>query len=145
MIREINESDKNEYIEMAENFYCSDAVSHKIPKENFESAFESAINNNPFIKLYILENEGIIAGYATIAVTFTTEGGGKTLWIDELYIKEQFRGRGLGRGVVKFFQSDKSVKRIRLEVTPENERAKHLYKSEGFKECEYRQMIFNNI
>ena len=29
MIREINESDKNEYIEMAENFYCSDAVSQK--------------------------------------------------------------------------------------------------------------------
>ena len=145
MIREITKNDKNEYIKMAEEFYRSDAVSHGIPKEYFINAFNEAVKGSPFIKLYILEQEGIIAGYAAAAVTFTTEGGGKTLWIDELYIKEQFRGRGLGRGVVKFFQSDKSVKRIRLEVTPENERAKHLYKSEGFKECEYRQMIFNNI
>ncbi len=143
MIREINESDKNEYIEMGENFYCSDAVSHKIPKENFESAFESAINNNPFIKLYILENEGIIAGYATIAVTFTTEGGGKTIWLDELYIKPEYRGKGLGRELIGFLKSDGSIKRIRLEITPENEKAKKLYISEGFVSCEYKQLIYD--
>ena len=55
MIREINLSDKKEYIGMADSFYNSNAVSHSIPKENFESAFEAAISNNPFIKLYMLE------------------------------------------------------------------------------------------
>ena len=85
MIREINLSDKKEYIGMADSFYNSNAVSHSIPKENFESAFEAAISNNPFIKLYMLESDGTAAGYAAIAVTFTTEGGGKTLWLDELY------------------------------------------------------------
>ena len=91
-----------------------------------------------------MEQEGIIAGYAAIALTYTTEGGGKTAWLDELYIRERFRGKGLGRSVIKFLQKDKSIKRIRLEITPENERAKALYKSEGFEECEYRQMIFEN-
>ncbi|MDE6726079.1 MAG: GNAT family N-acetyltransferase, partial [Ruminiclostridium sp.] len=69
---------------------------------------------------------------------------GKTVWLDELYIKEQFRGMGLGRSVIRFLQSDKSIKRIRLEITPENDRAKALYKLEGFEECEYRQLIFEN-
>lgn len=143
MIREINKSDENEYFEMAENFYNSDAVSHKIPKENFKSAFESAINNNPYIKLYILEIEGIIAGYAAIAVTFTTEGGGKTVWLDELYIKPEYRGKGLGRELIGFLKSDGSIKRIRLEITPENEKAKKLYISEGFVPCEYKQLIYD--
>lgn len=143
MIREINKSDENEYFEMAENFYNSDAVSHKIPKENFKSAFESAINNNPYIKLYILEIEGIIAGYAAIAVTFTTEGGGKTVWLDELYIKPEHRGKGLGRELIGFLKSDGIIKRIRLEITPENEKAKKLYISEGFVPCEYKQLIYD--
>ncbi len=143
MIREINKSDENEYFEMAENFYNSDAVSHKIPKENFKSAFESAINNNPYIKLYILEIEGIIAGYAAIAVTFTTEGGGKTVWLDELYIKPEYRGKGLGRELIGFLKSDGIIKRIRLEITPENEKAKKLYISEGFVPCEYKQLIYD--
>ncbi len=129
---------------MAEDFYCSDAVSHTIPRENFENAFEDAVNGNLFIELYILEYEGETAGYAAIAVTYTTEGGGKTVWLDELYIKEQFRGKGLGRSVIKFLQKDMSIKRIRLEITPDNERAKALYKSEGFEECEYRPCIFEN-
>ncbi len=143
MIREINKSDENEYFEMAENFYNSDAVSHKIPKENFKSVFESAINNNPYIKLYILEIEGIIAGYAAIAVTFTTEGGGKTVWLDELYIKPEYRGKGLGRELIGFLKSDGIIKRIRLEITPENEKAKKLYISEGFVPCEYKQLIYD--
>lgn len=144
MIRKITENDKNEYLKMADDFYHSDAVSHCIPKENFLNAFDEAVKGSPFIELYILEQEGITAGYAAIAVTYTTEGGGKTLWLDELYVKEQFRGKGLGKSVIEFLQADKSVKRIRLEITPENERAKALYKSEGFAECEYRQMIFEN-
>ncbi|MBD5080177.1 MAG: GNAT family N-acetyltransferase [Ruminococcaceae bacterium] len=143
IIRKIKESDREEYIKMAEEFYSSDAVSHTIPKENFENAFEDALNGNVFIELYILEYEGVTAGYAAIALTYTTEGGGKTAWLDELYIKEQFRGKGLGRSVIKLLQKDVSIKRVRLEIMPDNERAKALYKSEGFQECKYRQMILD--
>lgn len=143
MIREITPQDKEEYIKMAQNFYNSDAVSHQIPKENFVKAFDAAINKNPFIKLYILESDGTTAGYAAIAVTFTTEGGGNTLWLDELYIKPEHRGKGLGRGLIEFLKKDDDIKRIRLEITPKNERAKKLYVSEGFVPCEYSQLIFD--
>lgn len=141
MIRELVFEDKEEYIKMVSDFYSSDAVSHKIPEEYFERAFQAAIEKNPMIKLYILEQEGNIAGYAAIAVTFTTEGGGNTIWLDELYIKKEYRGHGLGRELIKFLKEDKSVKRIRLEITPVNERAKKLYISEGFVPCDYSQLI----
>lgn len=143
MIRRIVGSDREEYLKMADDFYHSDAVSHAIPRANFEDAFKEAIGNNPFIELYILEHEGIIAGYAAIAVTYTTEGGGKTLWLDELYVKEQFRGKGLGRSVIEYLKSDDTVKRIRLEITPSNSDAERLYKALGFCVCDYKQLIWD--
>ena len=142
-IREITEADKEEYIKMANDFYSSDAVSHKIPEKNFDIAFEAAVGNNPFIRLYILGTNRKTAGYAAIAVTFTTEGGGNTLWLDELYIKPEYRGKGFGRALIEFLKQDPSIKRIRLEITPENERAKKLYESEGFVPCEYQQLILD--
>lgn len=140
-IRKITQTDREIYKQMAAEFYSSDAVSHRIPDEYFETAFTAAIEGNPCIDIYILEYNGEIAGYSAIANTFTTEGGGKTVWLDELYIREKYRGRGLGSELIDRLKSDGTVKRIRLEITPENEKAKRLYKSKGFEECDYKQLI----
>ena len=45
--------------------------------------------------------------------------------------------------IIEFLKTDGSVRRIRLEITPENEKAKRLYISEGFSPCEYKQLIFD--
>lgn len=143
MIRKICYSDRDEYIKMAEDFYASPAVSHPIPKNNFENAFNAAISGDPCIKIYIFEKNGETAGYAALALTYTTEGGGKTVWLDELYVREDFRGNGLGKDFIEFLKSDNTIKRIRLEITPENDRAKKLYSALGFYACDYKQMIFD--
>lgn len=143
MIRRIEKSDRDEYIKMAEDFYSSPAVSHKIPSENFENAFNTALEDDTYIRIYILEYENVTVGYASVAVTYTTEGGGLTLWLDELYIKEQYRGKGLGSELIAFLKSDGDIKRIRLEITPDNLGAERLYRALGFEGCEYRQMIWD--
>lgn len=143
MIRKIQKSDRNEYIKMAEDFYSSSAVSHKIPSQNFENAFNTALKDDTYIRIYILEYDGITAGYASIAVTYTTEGRGLTLWLDELYVKEQYRGKGLGSELIAYLKTDVNVKRIRLEITPENLGAERLYKSLDFFSCDYRQLIWD--
>lgn len=140
-IRKITLNDREIYKQMAAEFYGSDAVSHSIPTEYFDTAFKAAIEGNPCIDLYILEFNGEAAGYSAIANTFTTEGGGKTVWLDELYIREKYRGKGLGSELIDFLKSDSTIKRIRLEITAGNEKAKRLYKSKGFEECDYRQLI----
>lgn len=143
MIRKIKDTDKKEYIKMAEDFYGSSAVSHSIPSENFENAFTAALSDDTYIRIYILEYGGETAGYASVAVTYTTEGGGLTLWLDELYVKEQYRGQGLGSELIAFLKRDAAVKRIRLEITPENSGAERLYKSLDFCGCGYRQLIWD--
>ncbi|MDY2607089.1 MAG: GNAT family N-acetyltransferase, partial [Lachnospiraceae bacterium] len=59
-----------------------------------------------------------------------------------IYIKNEYRGRGIGS---KFFEKlqdmygDNSV-RFRLEVEPENERAVAVYEKCGYKKLPYMQM-----
>ncbi|MDR1017469.1 MAG: GNAT family N-acetyltransferase, partial [Lachnospiraceae bacterium] len=94
--------------------------------------------------LEIDESNMKVIGYALLSKTWSQEAGGLTIWIEEIYIREEGRGQGLGREFIEYIKelSKGKVKRIRLEVEDDNQGAKKLYKSLGFKELNYKQMIY---
>lgn len=143
MIRRIEKKDKSDYLEMAAVFYSSDAVLHPVPKENFCRTFDEMLSSDRYAEGYILEKDGETAGYALLAKTFSQEAGGIVIWVEELYIKPEFRSRGLGTEFFNFLEENRTgdVKRMRLEVEIENEGAVKLYKRLGFDFLEYDQMI----
>lgn len=63
------------------------------------------------------------------------------MWIEELYVKEQFRGKGLGSEFISFVEKNFDFKRLRLEVEKENVRAVKMYERNGLSFLEYDQMI----
>ena len=143
MIRKMTESDRDLYIEMAEEFYHSDAVLHPIPRAHFEKTAEEALKSGTYAEIYLLEYEGKTAGYGLTARTFSQEAGGQVLWIEELYIREAFRSRGLGREFFSYLEEiNKGVlSRLRLEVEADNTRAISLYERLGYEVLDYVQMI----
>lgn len=143
MIRKMTENDKELYITMAEEFYNSDAVIHPIPRDHFEKTANEALRSDEYAEIYLLEYEGETAGYGLTARTFSQEAGGQVLWIEELYIRKEFRSKGLGR---EFFSSleDKNrgeIVRLRLEVEADNTRAISLYERLGYEVLDYVQMV----
>jgi acetyltransferase, GNAT family len=74
--------------------------------------------------------------------TYSVEAGGITIWIDELFVLEEYRSKGLGRELFKYIEEngDKKLRRIRLEVELENGRAISLYKKMGFEPAPYDGM-----
>lgn len=145
MIRLIQQKDKDEYIQMATDFYESDAVCHNIDKQNILNAFDEYLNNSPYTECYILEEENKIIGYGMIAKTFSQEAGGIVVWIEELYLKQEYRSLGKGSQFFEFIYNKykDNVKRIRLEVEKDNKRALKLYKKIGYEPLEYKQMIMD--
>ncbi len=141
MIRKIEQSDKSEYLDMVTEFYSSDAVLYKVPSKNFEITFAELMKSDTYAEAFIIEDKGVVAGYALLAKTFSQEAGGLTVWIEELFIKESFRGKGLGKEFFDVLFKTIPAKRYRLEIEPENEKAIKLYKREGFKSFEYGQMV----
>ena len=90
-----------------------------------------------------MEQSGTIAGYSVLAVTFSQEVGGEVWWLEELYIREEFQGQGLGGGFIRYLKSvrPQQVRRFRLELEPENANARRLYEREGFSRLGYDQMV----
>lgn len=143
MIRKIEQNDKEEFIKMSQMMYTSDAVSHDIPIEYHLRTFDELMKSDIYAQAYILEFDGKTAGYALLAKTFSREAGGIAIWIEELYIKEEYRNKGLGSEFFNFIEENKSADtaRLRLEVEDDNEGAIKLYKRMGYDFLDYKQMI----
>lgn len=141
MIRKITEADKSEYAEMVTEFYNSDAVIKPIPRSFIESTFEELMKSDVYAEAFIIEHDGKTVGYALLAKTFSQEAGGLCIWIEELFVKSEFRGKGFGKEFFEFLFKNRPAKRYRLEIEPENEAAVALYKAKGFDFFEYGQMV----
>ena len=128
---------------MAKEFYHSDAVLHPIPDAHFERTADEALRSDTYAEIYLFEYEGETAGYGLTAKTFSQEAGGYVWWIEEVYIREQFRSRGLGREFFQYLERSKGQEaaRLRLEVEAGNTRAVSLYERLGYEVLDYVQMV----
>ncbi len=143
MFRKINLSDREKYIEMAKDFYSSPAVLHNIPAAFFERTFDEMMRSEDYAVGFIIEAEEKTAGYALLAKTFSQEAGGIVVWIEELYVLPEFRGKGFGSAFIEFVKNEIPAARYRLETEPENERAKALYRKHGFEKLAYEQFTID--
>ncbi len=140
MVRRLEKGDKELYLKMSHEFYNSDAVLHSVPDENFEKTFQELMKSDLYAEAFILSLDGEDVGYALLAKTFSQEAGGLCIWIEELYVRQKARGKGLGSEFFKFLLKNRPATRYRLEIEPENEGAIRLYKRYGFADFPYGQM-----
>ncbi len=139
-IRGMEEKDRSQVLEMMRVFYASPAVLSNGSDEIFEADFNACISDTPYLEGYIFENAEDIQGYAMIAKSFSTEFGKPCIWIEDIYVKEAYRGLGIGSAFLKFIESKYKSSVLRLEAEPENERAVNVYKKCGYEVLPYMEM-----
>ncbi len=142
MIRKFVPEDREDYIRFSTEFYNSSAVDKPVPREHFEQGFDEMMRSDVYVQGYMLVCDGNNVGYCVTMKTYSVEAGGITIWIDELFVLEEYRSKGLGRELFKYIEEngDKKLRRIRLEVELENGRAISLYKKLGFEPAPYDGM-----
>lgn len=143
MIRKLNKNDKEIYLKLVTEFYNSNAVLHPIPEKNMIASFNEILRSKQYTECYIFEYDKEPVGYGILAKSFSQEAGGIVLWIEEIYIMDEYRGKGLGKEFFKYVDDNclEGVKRLRLEVEDDNVQAIKLYKKLGFEKLDYSQMI----
>ena len=141
MIRKITPADREIYLQMAHDFYHSEAVLHPVDDAHFPRAFDEMMRSEDYMTGLIFEAEGRVAGYALLCKTYSQEAGGMAVWIDELFVLPGFRSKGLGRQFFAELEQIVPAARYRLEIEPDNVRAEKLYRSLGFDVLGYRQMV----
>lgn len=87
-------------------------------------------------RIWLIQNENTIIGYVVLAFGYSFEHGGRDAFIDELFLKIEYRRMGIGGLVMDFISKEASklgVKVIHLEVEQHNDGAVKLYIDKGFK------------
>jgi GNAT superfamily N-acetyltransferase len=85
----------------------------------------------------VLDSRGTLAGFCLLASFWSNELGGEVCVIDELYLKEQWRGFGHATALVEALKTDRTLwptkpVAFELEVSPRNPEARRLYERLGF-------------
>ncbi len=143
--RNFVKEDRESFFVMVKKFYAPPAVLHFPSDEVMLSAFDAAIEMPEFVKGYLFECDGKAVGYAMVSLKFETEVGGLAAWIEEFFVEEEFRGKGIGSRFFEFLAEEfkGKIKRIRLEAGEDNLDAIRLYKRLGFEFLDYRQMVID--
>ena len=119
--------------QMMQDFYAIDNYPMNI--EVTQELFQEFITNENLGKSWLIYSENEMVGYFILTFIFSFEYGGKIAFIDELYIKEKFRGKGIGKQAIQFIQSEVpklSLKLLYLEVEIHNKNAQKLYIAHDF-------------
>ena len=140
IIRKMTREDKPIIMEMMRIFYASPAVLSNGSEEIFEADVENCVNDSPYLEGFVFEDNREIQGYGMIAKSFSTEFGKPCIWIEDLYLKPEYRGLGIGSMFFVYLEKTYTDCIFRLEVEEENERAIHVYEKNGFSVLPYMEM-----
>ncbi len=141
MICSVTKNDREAFISLLEEFYSTPAVHIRVPRSYFERTFREVTSGSPYAHAYLFKKDGKTAGYGQVSLTYSTEAGGLVVLLEEIYVRPEFQGMGLGREYFAFIRERyKNAARIRLEVDADNAGAIRLYKSQGLDFMTYLQM-----
>jgi diamine N-acetyltransferase len=92
---------------------------------------------NPSVgRVFLICDADSCVGYVVLSFDFSLEYGGKNAWIDELFIRPELRGKGIGSKALDFavqVARECGAKVLHLEVNRGNP-AINLYRRHGFED-----------
>lgn len=127
----------DDVVAMMTELYREDhAASGAVDHANFARTVKSLRDHPERGRVVLFEDQGSLHGYALLIPYWSNEFGGTILFIDELFVIQASRNRGIGRGFIHMIEQTRPfhATAIFLEVSVSNIRARKLYESLGFEQ-----------
>lgn len=127
--------EKDEIVQLMFALNSEDDEELPLSNEKVHTFFEF-IKTDSSNQLFTIKQDSLLIGYCIVITFFSNEFGGECLEIDELYIKPNFRNKGLGKEVMQYLEGyarSKKLVMMFLIATSNNKRAQRFYERFGFK------------
>ncbi|MBD0320423.1 MAG: GNAT family N-acetyltransferase [Gemmatimonadetes bacterium] len=106
-----------------------------LPTTAAAHAFGSLLDDPRLGRVWILEADGEAAGFIVLTVAFSMEFGGLRGFVDDLFVRPRFRGRGLaaaGLAEARRTALEMGARALCVEAGAENGPARRVYERAGF-------------
>ena len=93
------------------------------------------LHNEAYGRVFLIELGEELAGYCVLTLGYSLEFRGVDAIVDELYLREAYRGRGLGKQALEFLSAccvELGIQAMHLVVERANRRAQAVYREFGF-------------
>jgi ribosomal protein S18 acetylase RimI-like enzyme len=100
-------------------------------------ALMGVIDNETFGRVFLIRLGNEVAGYAVLTFGYSLEFHGRDAFVDELYLLDKYRGRGIGKRALQLLTEvcvNEGVSALHLEVERENTSAQAVYRNFGFED-----------
>jgi GNAT superfamily N-acetyltransferase len=111
---------------------------HEIPlaPDLLVEAVRGALEDDGRALILVAREDDRPVGLAYLSFQWTLERGGRVLWLEELYVLPELRGRGIGGQLLRATLDVARARRCRtveLEIEASHARAANLYARAGFR------------
>jgi diamine N-acetyltransferase len=123
------------FIAMMQALERADPGTTPFDEQRRRAIFDQFVRDSPYGRAWLIVEGESPVGYVVLTVSFSFEYRGCDAYIDELYIAEEHRGRGIGHMAMAFVETvarELGVNAMHLEVSRDNEAALELYRRIGY-------------
>lgn len=102
-----------------------------------ERGLQKFIGRPDYGEVWLICEKDTAVGYMVLTWGFSLEFGGRDAFLDEFYIQEPYRGKGIGTHALTFAAEQcrlLEIEAIHLEVERDNDGAQEFYKRLGFEQ-----------
>lgn len=124
--------DINNILKLMREYYAYENV--QLNQQDARERLEEFIKNCQLGKIWLIEIDKTTAGYIVVTHGFGLEHG-RNVTIDEFYIRENFRGQGIGQRTMQFIEEElrsMGISSIQTEVERKNHKAREFWEKLGF-------------
>ncbi|MBD0270000.1 MAG: GNAT family N-acetyltransferase, partial [Cyanobacteria bacterium Co-bin8] len=97
-LRQATPADLEVLLMLVQEYYAYDQIDFEESRQR--KALAELLENSSLGQIWLLEDQGQPFGYAVLAFGYAIESGGRDAILDELYLREAYRGQGLGSQVL---------------------------------------------
>jgi len=129
------DSDADVLLEFMQAYYAFDG--HGFDESKARLALTTLLRDARLGLAWLILDDDAAVGYVVLCFGYSLEWLGRDAFVDEFYLREEYRGRGWGRRTMEFVEEAAraaGIRALHLEVVRENTKALELYRQLGFRE-----------
>lgn len=131
--KQADSSDADQLVVLMREFYEFDHI--PFDESDARAALSQLLGDARLGRVFLIRADDETVGYLVVTFGFSLEFKGRDAFVDELFLRAEFRGRGIGTRALAQAEvacREANVRALHLEVERANTTAQGLYRRRGF-------------